>query len=183
MNLNRFTFCILLFLSLSTVASAQQATKADLQAVELKLTNQINELDKRSTGLEIKVEEMEKRLTIKIEELEKRLTPQIQAIHVRIDELDKRLNISMSILIGVVLAAIAVPQVLGYLQGRREREEFHQQLQDLRAEIQHQTQDLRGEMRDLGERLERQQQVMFEKLSQQQQDIEALKSRRMVTSS
>jgi type II secretory pathway pseudopilin PulG len=74
----------------------------------------------------------------------------------------------MNILIGVVLAAIALPQVLGYLQGRREREEFHQQIQDLRAE-----------MRDLGERLERQQQAMFEKLSQQQQEIEALKSRQM----
>ena len=161
MNLNRFTFGILLFLSLSTVASAQQATKADLQAVELKLTNQINELDKRSTRLEIKVEEMEKRLTIKIEELEKRLTARIDG-----------LAVSINILIGVVLAAIALPQVLGYLQGRREREEFHQQIQDLRVE-----------MRDLGERLERQQQAMFEKLSQQQQEIEALKSRRIVTTS
>ncbi len=154
MNLKRMTFWLLIILCLSTAASAQQATKADLQALELKLTNQMNEMDKRLTRLEIKMEEMEKRLTIKIEELE------------------KRLNISMNILIGVVLAAIALPQVLGYLQGRREREEFHQQIQDLRVEMQ-----------GLGERLERQQQAMFEKLSQQQQEIEVLKSSRMVASS
>jgi type II secretory pathway pseudopilin PulG len=76
------------------------------------------------------------------------------------------------VLIGVVLAAIALPQVLGYLQGRREREEFQKRIQDLRTEIQ-----------DLGQRLERQQQVILEKLSQQQQEIDTLEFPRIVTPS
>ena len=102
MNLKRITFWLLLFLSLSTVASAQQVTKADIQALETKVSNletTANAIDKRLMGLEIKVTEMETRLTNKIEELDKRLTN-------RIEELDKRLTIAMSILVGVVLTEI-----------------------------------------------------------------------------
>ena len=168
MNLKYLTFWLLLFLSLSTVASAQQLTKADLQGLE-----------NRVQGLEIKVSNLE----------------------IKVEEMDKRFTALMNILIGVILAAIALPQVLGYLQAKREREEFHKQLHDLRAEtqqhihdlrteIQQQSQNLQTEIRDLrveiralGERLDHQQQMVFEKFIQQQQDIEELKSRLSVTPS
>ena len=150
MNLKRITFWLLLFLSLSTVASAQQATKADIQALEARLSN-----------LEITVKEMETRLTIQIKELDNRLTNKIEELdkrlNNRIEELDKRLNIAMSILVGVVLTAIALPQVLGYLISRHERQELQRQLQDQRSETQQQIQDLGAEI--LNQRAETQQQI------------------------
>ena len=111
-------------------------------------------LEARVAKLEITVSNLE----IIVRELDKRLT-------IQIDELEKHLTALMNILIGVVLAAIALPQVLGYLQGRREREDIQKQIQDL------------------GQRLERQQQEILGKLSQQQQEIDDLKSRRVLTSS
>jgi predicted PurR-regulated permease PerM len=137
MNLKHISFWLILFLFFSIAASAQQATKADIQNLEVRVSN-----------LEITVKEMDKRLTNKIEELDKRLTVQIQAVNARIDELDKHISTIINILIGVVLAAIALPQVLGYLQGRRERKELQNQIQQL------------------GERIEHQQQKIFEKLIQ-----------------
>ena len=63
MNRKRMTFWLLLFLLLSTIASAQQATKTDIQALETKVSN----------------------LEITVKEMDKRITAQIQAVHVRID--------------------------------------------------------------------------------------------------
>ena len=89
----------------------------------------------------------------------------------------------MSALIGVVLAAIALPQVLGYLYARRERQEIQQLIQNSRVDMQQQVQDFRAEMRDMGDRIERQLQVVLEKLSQHDQEIEELKAQRIVTPS
>ena len=86
----------------------------------------------------------------------------------KIEELDKHLGTSINILIGVVLIAIALPQILGYLE-RRERKELQKELQN--------------QIHQLGERIERQQREIFEKLIQQQQEIETLKSRWIMTSS
>ena len=161
MNLKHMTFWLLLFLSLPTIVSAQQATKTDIQALELKLTNQINELDKKLTN---QINELDKRLTsleITVTEMDKRITSQFQAVNVRIDELDKRLTARIDLLfwaigalIGIVLTVIALPQLLGYFQEKRGREELQKQIQDLRQHIE-----------------------------RQQQEIEALKSRPIVTSS
>jgi hypothetical protein len=133
-------------------------------------------MDKRLISVEITMQEMDKRLTARIDVL----------------------FWAMGTLIGVVLAAITLPQVLGFLQSKRERAEIQQQIRDQRAETQQQIQDLRveirgeiqgyraemrQEIRDLGERLERQLQMMFEKLSQHEQEIDELKSRRIVTPS
>ncbi|MBI1927221.1 hypothetical protein HYR99_23640 [Candidatus Poribacteria bacterium] len=190
MNRKRTIFGVFLFLSLSTAVFAQQVTKADIQALE----TTVNAMDKRLITLEIKVTEMETRLTNKIEEL------------------DKRLTLATSILVGIILTAIALPQVLGYLIGRRERQELQQYIRDQRAETQQQIQDLRIEIRDqrtetqqqiqelraemrasrtelrteiqnLGERLDRQIQVVLEKLSQHQQEIDELKASPSVTPS
>jgi len=172
MNFKHISFWVILFLSFSIAASAQQATRADIlalekriQALEIRVSSleiTVKEMDKRLTN---SIEELDKRLTNKIDEMDKRLTTQIQAVNARIDELDKHLSTIINILIGVVLAAIALPQVLGYLQGRRERKELQNQIQQL------------------GERIEHQQREIFEKLIQQQQEIETLKSRWIMTSS
>jgi len=159
MNRKQISFWLLLFWVIPTIASAQQLTKADIQA----LAKRVQMLEMKVSNLEITVKEMDKRLTNKIEELDKRMTAQIQAVNARIDELDKHLATLINILVGVVLAAIALPQVLGYLQGRRERAELQKQI------------------RELGQRLEHQQQEIFEKLVLQQQEIELLKSRWLIT--
>jgi len=160
MNLKLISFWLILFLSLPITVSAQQAIKADI----LSLEKRIQALDTRVSNLEITVKEMDKRLTNKIDEMDKRLTTQIQAVNARIDELDKHLSTIINILIGVVLAAIALPQVLGYLQGRRERKEIQNQI------------------RQLADRIEHQQREIFEKLIQQQQEIETLRSRWLTSS-
>lgn len=108
MNLKHTTFVgTLLFLLLSSVASAQQATKADIQV-----------LDAKMNALQATVTEMDKRLTNQIVEMDKRLTNQIT-------ELDKRLTARIDILFwaigALILAVIALPQLFGYLQGRKER--------------------------------------------------------------
>jgi len=82
----------------------------------------------------------------------------------KIEALDKHIGTSIYILIGVVLIAIALPQILGYLE-RRELKE------------------LQNQIHQFGERIERQQREIFEKLIQQQQEIETLKSRWIMTSS
>ena len=161
MNPKFIRFWFLLFLSLSNAAFAQQATKADLQALELKLTNQIDELDqqidevdKRLIRLEIIVKEMESRLTNRIDELDKRLTTRIDVLFWAI-----------SALIGVVLAVIAVPQLLGYLQGRQERGDMRKIIEEQRADTQKLVEELKT------------------RIEQQQQEIQELKARRIVAPS
>ena len=114
------TFSLLFsLLPLSATASAQEpATKADLQALELKLTNQMTEMGKRLTG---QIAALNKRLTQQITELDSRLTKQIHeldrqiiGLDIVVRKLDKRLTTridvlfwAMSALIGIVLAVIA----------------------------------------------------------------------------
>jgi chromosome segregation ATPase len=147
MNRKRITFGFFFFLLLSTVASAQQATRSDIQALEAKITN-----------LETTVREMDKRLTNQIVELDKRLTVQIQAVQTIVTETDKRLSSQINILfwaigalIGLVLAVIALPQLLGYFQEKRARTDFQKQIDELE-----------------------------QRLEQYHREIEELKSRRLV---
>ena len=99
--------------------------------MDKRLTNQIKELDNRVT---IQIKELDNRMTIQIKELDNRMTIQIQAVNTRIDELDRHISRLLNILIGVVLAAIALPQLLGFFQVRRERAEFLKQIEELRQQ-------------------------------------------------
>ena len=129
MNLKRMPFWFILFFSLSITASAQQATKADIEALATKVSSiekTVNKIDQRLITVEKTVNDMDKRLIsleIIVKEMDKRIT-------VRIDVLFW----AMGTLIGVVLAAITLPQVLGFLQSKRERAEIQQQIRDQRAE-------------------------------------------------
>jgi beta-lactamase regulating signal transducer with metallopeptidase domain len=145
-NRKRITVWLFLFLLLSTLASAQPLTKSDLEVLATKLSSletTVNEVDKRLTRLETKVDEMDKRLTNKVEELDKRLTARIDLLFWAIGAL-----------IAVVLAVIALPQLLGYLQEKRARADFQKRIEELE-----------------------------QRLEQQQQEIEVLKSQRIVAPS
>ena len=112
MNLKRIISCLVTFFVLSAVASAQQATKADIQVLESKITSvdtKVTEMDRR-LNVEIKavkttIIEMDKRLTNKIDGLDTHLASQINTLFWAIGAL-----------IGVVLTVIALPQLLGYFQ-------------------------------------------------------------------
>jgi predicted PurR-regulated permease PerM len=110
------TFGFFLFLLLSTVASAQQATRSDIQALESKITN-----------LETTVREMDNRLTNQIVELDKRLTNQIVEMDKRLSSQINTLFWAIGALIGLVLAVIVLPQLLGYFQEKRARTDFQKQ--------------------------------------------------------
>ncbi|HIE25839.1 TPA: hypothetical protein EYP66_00965 [Candidatus Poribacteria bacterium] len=151
MNRKQIIFWIFLFLLPPMGVSAQQATKADIQALELKmittltemdkrLTSQIADLDKQLTALQTTVTEMDKRLTNKISEMDKRVTTQINVLFWAIGAL-----------IALVLAVIALPQLLGYFQEKKARSDFQQEIDELKR-----------------------------RLEQQQQEIETLKSQRIV---
>jgi len=152
MKLKHTALWLFILFSLVTTTSAQQATKADIQALEKRvqalettvstLETTVNAMDKRLIGLEITVREMDTRLTIKIEELDKRLTN-------KIEELDKRLTAKIDLLlwaigalIGIVLAVIALPQLLGYFQEKRGRGELQKQIQDLTQRLERQQQEI-----------------------------------------
>ncbi|MCH8293745.1 hypothetical protein IH992_21905 [Candidatus Poribacteria bacterium] len=148
MNSKRIIFWFLLFFPVSTVAFAQQVTKADIDTLTTKVSNletTVNNIDKRLIRLETKVEEMDKRLTTLIVESDKRLTKQIDDLDKRltnkIEEMDRRITARIDLLfwaigalIGVVLAVIALPQLLGYLQGRREREDMQTKIEQQQAD-------------------------------------------------
>ena len=58
MKFNAITFCLLIVLSLSTVASAQQVTKADIEGLSTKLSSletTVNKIDQRLTNVETTV--------------------------------------------------------------------------------------------------------------------------------
>ena len=144
MNLKRIALWPLLFLSFSTVASAQQAaTKADLQALELNLTKQMADMDKRLTGQIADLDKQIISLEITVKEMDKRLTSRIDVLFWAIGAL-----------IGVVLAVIALPQLLGYFQEKRARTDFQKQIE-----------------------------VLEQRIEQQQQEIEELKSRKLIVPS
>ena len=159
MNFNRQIFWIFVFLALSTPVSAQQLTKADIDVLSTRLSNldatlnkidqrlarvetTVNDINNRLGKLETRVDELDSRLTNKIDEQDNRLTN-------KIEELDKRLTSRIDVLfwaigslIGIVLAVIVLPQVLGYFQDKRERENFQKQLADLQQQVQRQQREI-----------------------------------------
>ena len=165
MNLKQMTFWIFLFLLFPTLVSAQQATKADIQALELKMITTITEMEKRLTN---QIVEMDKRLTTQIVEMDKRLTSQIADLDKRLTglqttvaEMDKRVTTPINVLfwaigalIALVLAVIALSQLLGYFQEKKARSDFRKEIDELKK-----------------------------LLEQYHQEIESLKSQRIVTPS
>jgi len=134
MNRKYITFWLFLFLFLSTFASAQQATKSDIQVLEAKITN-----------VETTVREMDKRLTAQIQAVQVTMLEMDKRLSNRIEELDKRLSFQTNILlwtigtlIGIVLAVIVLPQVLGYFQEKRARVEFQKRIDELERRFEQQ---------------------------------------------
>ena len=168
MNSKRIIFWFLLFFPVSTVAFAQQVTKADIDTLTTKVSNletTVNNIDKRLIRLETKVGEMDKRMTKQIDDLDKRLTNKIEEMDRRITARIDLLFWAIGAVIGVVLAVIALPQLLGYLQGRREREDMQTKIEQQQADTQKMIDELKT------------------RIDQQQQEIQELKSRRIVTPS
>ncbi|MFQ6043312.1 MAG: hypothetical protein ACE5PV_20865 [Candidatus Poribacteria bacterium] len=119
MNQIRIIFWVLFFLLLPTFTFAQQATKADIQALELKMITTITEMDKRLTKQIADIDKRLTRLDIKVEEMDKRLTARIDLLFWAIGAL-----------VAVVLAVIALPQLLGYLQEKRARTDFQKRIDE-----------------------------------------------------
>jgi len=149
MNRKLITFWLLFFLLLPTVAFAQQVTKAHLEVLTTKFSSlemTVNKIDQRLTTVEKTVNEVDKRLIrfeTKVDEMDKRLTARIDLLFWAIGAL-----------IAVVLAVIALPQLLGYFQEKRARADFQKQIDELKQYIE-----------------------------QQQREIETLKSQRILTPS
>jgi len=138
MNLKRITFWLLLFGMLPNIASAQQATKADIQALELKMITTITEMDKRLTS---QIADLDKRLTVlqtTVTEMDKRLTAQIQAVQTTINVLFW----AIGALITLVLAVITLPQLLGYFQEKRARIDFQKEIDELKRRLEQQQQEI-----------------------------------------
>jgi len=138
MNLKRIISCLVTFFVLSAVASAQQATKADIQVLESKITSvdtKVTEMDRR-LNVEIKavkttIIEMDKRLTNKIDGLDTHLASQVNTLFWAIGAL-----------IGVVLTVIALPQLLGYFQEKRARADFEKRMSKLEQRIEYHQQEI-----------------------------------------
>ncbi len=168
MNLKRIISCLVTFFVLSAVASAQQATKADIQVLESKITSvdtKVTEMDRR-LNVEIKavkttITEMDRRLNVEIKavkttiiEMDKRLTNKIDGLDTHLASQVNTLFWAIGALIGVVLTVIALPQLLGYFQEKRARSDFEKRMSQLEQRIEY-----------------------------HQQEIDELKSRRIVTPS
>ena len=152
------------------MAPAQQATKADIQALGARMSS----LEKRMSNFETRMSSVEKtvaRLEAQVSNLDRRVAKietqisnldaqvakvetEVSNLNITVKEMDKHLSTIINILIGVVLAAIALPQLLGYLQGRRERAELQKLIE-----------------------------IVNQRVDQHQREIEELKLRRIVTPS
>jgi len=149
MNLKQMTFWFSLFLLISAVTSAQQVTRSDLEVLATKVSSletTVNKIDQRLTAVEKTVNEVDKRLILvetKVDEMDKRLTARIDILFWAI-----------GVLIAIILAVIALPQLLGYFQEKKARVDFQKRIEKLEQLIE-----------------------------QQQREIEALKSRRVLTPS
>jgi predicted nucleic acid-binding Zn-ribbon protein len=138
MNLKQMPFWVFLFLLFPTLVSAQQATKADIQALELKMITTITEMDKRLTN---QIADLDKRLTVlqtTVTEMDKRLTAQIQAIQTTINVLFW----AIGALIALVLAVITLPQLLGYFQEKRAHIDFQKEIDELKQRLEQQQQEI-----------------------------------------
>ncbi len=114
--------CCRIFHSLCTSVSAiaQQLTKADLQSLEAKITKlqeTVTDMDKRLTKVEVTVTEMDKRISNQI------------------DDLDTFVRWAIGILVLVVLAVIALPQIFGYLRDKQERQKLQERVEQLEREF------------------------------------------------
>ncbi len=130
-TMKKFLIVFLVLLCTSVSAVAEQVTRADIQSLETKLTKiqeTVTDMDKRLTALEITVTAMDEKLTTKITETEKRLGNQIAA-------LDTFVKWAISVLVLVILAVIALPQVFGYLRDKQEREKLQKRVEQLEQEV------------------------------------------------
>lgn len=119
-------------------AFGQQASKADIQSLDAKLTKlqeivtgmykrlttQITEMDRRLTN---QIAEMDKRLNGQISETDKRLSNQIASLYTFV-----RLAIGILILVAL---SVALPQIFGYLRDKKEREELQKRVEQLEQEV------------------------------------------------
>ena len=127
--MKKFLVVFLILFCPSVSALAQQVTKADLQSLEAKIMT----LDANITKLHETVTEMDKRLTrveVTVTEMDKRVSNQISA-------LDTFVRWAIGILVLVVLAVIALPQIFGYLRDTRERKELQKRVEQLEQEVAH----------------------------------------------
>jgi hypothetical protein len=112
--MKKILIAFLILLCTPVLATAQPLTKTDLQSLDVKLTKlqeTVTDIDKRLAKLEVTVTEMDKRLTNNINETNKRLSNQIAV-------LDIFVRWAIGVLVLVVLAVIALPQLLGYLRDK-----------------------------------------------------------------
>ena len=119
MNRKHITFWLFFFLSLPIVSSAQQATQADIQALE----KRVQSLETKVSNLDTTVKEMDKRLATQFQAVNVQINGLDERLNVQINELDKRLTAridllfwAIGVLIAIVLAVIALRQLLGYFQ-------------------------------------------------------------------
>ncbi len=138
MNLKRIISCLVTFFVLSAVASAQQATKADIQVLESKIIS-----------VDTKVTEMYRRLNVEIKavkttitEMDKRLTNKIDGLDTHLASQINTLFWAIGALIGIVLTVIALPQLLGYFQEKRARADFEKRMTKLEQRIEYQQQEI-----------------------------------------
>ncbi|MBM3240947.1 hypothetical protein FJZ31_32090 [Candidatus Poribacteria bacterium] len=94
-------------------------------------------MEAKITNVETTVREMDKRLTAQIQAVQVTMLELDKRLSNRIKELDNRLSFQTNILlwtigtlIGIVLAVIVLPQVLGYFQEKRARVEFQKRIDE-----------------------------------------------------
>ena len=147
--MKRFLVVFYVLFSTSVSAVAQQLTKVDLQSLEAQLTKiqeTVTDMDKRLTRVEVTVTEMDKRLTnevqtlrIVVTEMDKRLSNQIAETDKRLSNqiaaLDTFVRWAIGVLVLVVLAVIALPQIFGYLRDTRERKDLQKRVEQLEQEV------------------------------------------------
>ena len=91
------------------------ATKEDLQALELRLSNQIKELDARLTSqnkelearLGSQIKELDTRLTNQNKELDARLNSRVNELDARLREMESRLKYDLTVRLGSMLVVVA----------------------------------------------------------------------------
>ncbi len=137
-----------------------ELTAADLDKIRLivkeEVKTEITASEKRTQeNINLKIEALDKSLNARINELDKSLNARIDAVHTRIDAVDKRVgeleeSLSSRIgdmwlvvlaLIGLVAAAVAIPQIIiaykekGQKEMEKRQEVLQTEIQQLREQI------------------------------------------------
>ena len=119
---------IVTILSLLLLASpvCAELTKEDLRTV---IKEENTALEKRMKEyIDLKVDALDQKLGARIDGVEKNLNAKIEAVDQRIDDM----RIVMIALVGLIAAAVALPQVIiAYIERKREKE-IHLLVQQLR---------------------------------------------------